>query len=551
MPEYQILLLPRPDYWNWVRAVRDYVMAFGMAITGDADHAGRYMAPQQTVSVVDAPNGYLGHPVHGEVIPWLQAHFPETRLDPLPAKTPAELQALLAARIALNDRYGYEAQPLALRWPTDFAVITQPFGANPAIYRRYGLPGHEGVDVRAPTKANVYACAEGTVFEVHDGHGRHPYGRHVRIQHRDGYQTVYAHFNRSLVRVNQVVRMGERLGLADSTGNSTGSHLHLTLKRIGATAAGLTRYPKDILDPTPYLIRPGKGGVAKELPALPASTYPWPAQKCLVGVHGRMDGALTEGDIAAARAARVEAVKLLSSATEANITQLRAINQEIFILVRLDGDLGTRAVTAEEFVDSIQSDVQRLYRMGIRHFEVHHEPNLSSQGCERTWMDGGGFGRWFLEVVGRLRQRFPDAKLGFPGLAPGGSVDGLRQDALVFLQQADPAALAADWIGVHCCWTRAEEMASPSGGKAYEAVRQHHPSKLLMITEYSNTASGVDARIKGQQYVEYVRMLRDEPGVGAAFCVALSASRGYDSEVWRYEDGRLNEIPALMGGRPT
>jgi murein DD-endopeptidase MepM/ murein hydrolase activator NlpD len=218
MPEYQILLLPRPDYWNWVRAARDYVMAFGMAITGDADHAGRYMAPSQTISVVDAPNGYLGHPVHGEVVPWLRGRFPEIRLDPLNAKTPAELEAVLARRIAVNDRYGWEAQPLALRWPTDYGVVTQAFGANPAIYRRYGLPGHEGVDVRAPTNANIYASAEGTVFEVHDGHGRHPYGRHVRIQHRDGYQTVYAHLNRPLVRVNQLVRMGERIGLADSTG---------------------------------------------------------------------------------------------------------------------------------------------------------------------------------------------------------------------------------------------------------------------------------------------------------------------------------------------
>ena len=104
MPEYQILLLPRPDYWNWVRAVRDYVMAFGVAITGDADNSGRHMAPSQTISVVDAPNAYLGHPVHGEVIPWLNAHFPEVRLDPLAVRTPAELQALLPKRNADSHR---------------------------------------------------------------------------------------------------------------------------------------------------------------------------------------------------------------------------------------------------------------------------------------------------------------------------------------------------------------------------------------------------------------------------------------------------------------
>ncbi len=549
MAEYQILLLPRPDYWNWVRAARDYVMAFGVAITGDADNAGRYMSPSQTISVVDAPNAYLGHPVHGAVIPWLNSHYPEARLDPLSAKTPAELQALLAVRIAVNDRYGRETYPFALRWPTDYAVITQAFGANPAIYRRYGLPGHEGVDVRAPTNANVYACADGTVFEVHDGHGRHLYGRHVRIQHRDGYQTVYAHLNRPLVSLNQVVGMGARVGLADSTGNSTGSHLHLTLKQIGATAAGLTRYPKDILDPTPYLVWPGQAGMAKGLPALPASTYPWPEKKCLVGAHGRMDGPLTEADLRAARSARLEAVLLPVTAPDSDVMQLRSINSEMFILVRLVGDFGARAVPANEFVEGVQADLQRHYRMGIRYFEIHHEPNLGSQGCERTWMDGGGFGRWFQEVLARLRQRFPDAKFGFPGLAPGPSVDGLRQDALGFLQQADSAALASDWIGVNCHWSRPEDMLSHQGGKFYEAIRHRHPGKLLMVSEYSNLAAEVNSRTKGQQYVEYARLLREEPGVGAAFCVALSAARGYESEVWRYEDGRLSDIPALMGGR--
>src|SRR4030067_3402050 len=222
MPESQILLLPRPDYWNWVRAVRDYVMAFGVAITGDADNAGRHMAPSQTISVVDAPNAYLGHTVSVEVAPWLNAHFPEVRKDPLAVRTPAELQALLAMRIAVNDRYGREAFPFALRWPTDYAVITQAFGAHPAIYRRYGLPGHEGVDVRAPMNANVDACADGTGFDVHAGHGRHPYGRHVRVQHRDGYQTVYAHLKRPLVSVNQVLGMGARVGLAGFNGNSPG-----------------------------------------------------------------------------------------------------------------------------------------------------------------------------------------------------------------------------------------------------------------------------------------------------------------------------------------
>ena len=41
--------------------------------------------------------------------------------------------------------------------------------------------------------------------------------------------------------------------LGGSTGNSTGPHLHLTLKKEGATECGETDYPYDIIDPTPFL----------------------------------------------------------------------------------------------------------------------------------------------------------------------------------------------------------------------------------------------------------------------------------------------------------
>jgi len=42
------------------------------------------------------------------------------------------------------------------------------------------------------------------------------------------------------VRVGQTVKAGQRIGLADNTGNSFGDHLHLTLKKIGAKTG---KYP--------------------------------------------------------------------------------------------------------------------------------------------------------------------------------------------------------------------------------------------------------------------------------------------------------------------
>jgi hypothetical protein len=136
-------------------------------------------------------------------------------------------------------------------WPTEYLVITQHFAANPRNYAQFGLPGHDGVDIRAPSGSKVFAVAPGEVFRVHDKPTGHNYGIHVRIMHQDGYKTIYGHLQKVFVRTGQIVEAGTILGLADNTGNSYGSHLHLTLKKIGAQ---VDNWPYNIIDPTPFLL---------------------------------------------------------------------------------------------------------------------------------------------------------------------------------------------------------------------------------------------------------------------------------------------------------
>jgi Peptidase family M23 len=151
-------------------------------------------------------------------------------------------------------------------YPTASHKINQHFLNNPDFYKQFGIEGHEGLDLFAPTGAEIYACADGEVYMVHRGASDHNYGIHVRIQHihEDGvFKTIYAHFQTALVKEGDKVRAGDVIGLADSTGNSTGSHLHLTLKRDGATALGESTFiskegrrvnvGNDIIDPTPFL----------------------------------------------------------------------------------------------------------------------------------------------------------------------------------------------------------------------------------------------------------------------------------------------------------
>ena len=136
-------------------------------------------------------------------------------------------------------------------WPTEFRHITQYFGANPHNYAQFGLPGHEGIDIRAPTGSRVFAVAAGTVIRIHPTAHGHNYGIHVRIEHQDGYKTIYGHLESTNVREGQLVEAGEMIGLADNTGNSFGSHLHLTLKRKGVHNKP---WPREIIDPLPFLL---------------------------------------------------------------------------------------------------------------------------------------------------------------------------------------------------------------------------------------------------------------------------------------------------------
>lgn len=135
-------------------------------------------------------------------------------------------------------------------WPTDYVHVTQVFGANADYYGQWGLPGHEGVDIRAPKGSPIYAVAGGTVYLATGDSGN--YGIQVRIEHRGGYRSVYAHLSSKTVANGDRVEAGEIIGYAGDTGNilSGGSHLHLTLKLDGDHAPG---YPGNIIDPMPFV----------------------------------------------------------------------------------------------------------------------------------------------------------------------------------------------------------------------------------------------------------------------------------------------------------
>ena len=223
---------------------------------------------------------------------------------------------------------------------------------------------------------------------------------------------------------------------------------------------------------------------------------------------------------------------------------------DLFLLVRLFADFQDgRVVPAEQFAEWQKRDMEQLYIKGLRHFEVHNEPNLNLEGFGACWRNGNEFEDWFLQVIEILRPLFPDARFGFPGCSPGEKIHGRRQDIWSFLEECETAIAESDWLGVHCYWTDEESMYSREGGLGFLEYQRRWPDRLLFITEFSNPSPQVDMHAKGRQYLEYYRLLRQSAGIGAAFSFVLSASAGFPHEAWRREDGEMTVIPGIIGSR--
>lgn len=547
-----IMLLPSQAYWEWVSAVQDFVYKFDINLTPDPHSAGRHFYPGQTITIVAPEDGY---PEYAPIEAWFTEHYPQANLDLIAAPAPASLRVILEERIHNGDPLGgrssraqiwqrdwFAAAPIQLHWPTDYVHITQPFGVHPEIYAYWGLPGHEGIDIRAPLNSKVYACADGEVYDVHDRvNDGHPYGRHLRILHAQGYRTVYAHLSKVLVKKGQKVKARDAIGLADSTGNSSGAHLHLTLKRDGATEGGYTHFPKDVVDPTPFLIFPGQ--------TRSAADYPWPLARCLAGLNAHPDGLFSEADFEIIQGTNMEALKLSPKTSLAHIGRLKQLNPTLFLMTGLHLPLSGETVSAPEWVARLRALVQRHYSAGVRYFELHRAPNLQREGFFSAWASAADFARWWLDAADLLKAEFPEAKLGFPGLSPGGQVEGLRLDARVFLEGAESALLEADWLGVHCYWISEEEMGQADKGAFYRLMRRNFPEKMLFITEFGNVNALTNPTIIGRELARFYGSVRQEAGLGAALAQILASSGPFANLAWRTSNGAPSPIVAEVANR--
>lgn len=122
-----------------------------------------------------------------------------------------------------------ERDAMPSRAPVAGSYITSGYGGRADPFGG-GSQFHKGIDFDARTGDTVMAVADGVVSfsGVRSG-----YGNVVEVDHGNGFVTRYAHNSRNTVRVGDLVRVGQEIAKAGSTGRSTGAHVHFEVWENG------------------------------------------------------------------------------------------------------------------------------------------------------------------------------------------------------------------------------------------------------------------------------------------------------------------------------
>lgn len=108
-------------------------------------------------------------------------------------------------------------------------TITSSYGTR--VHPIFGTRKmHSGIDLKAYYE-NVYAVMDGIVTAV--GWDLRGGGNYIKIRHFNRFETAYLHLSEIYYRTGEFVKAGFILGRSGNTGNSTGPHLHFSVKEFG------------------------------------------------------------------------------------------------------------------------------------------------------------------------------------------------------------------------------------------------------------------------------------------------------------------------------
>lgn len=206
---------------------------------GDAQVKVEPVLPKPNAS----PKGGQGGPLVEFMMPMDTAEL-DDQVEELLRLVEQRTDFLTAVESTLIDK-----QATARRMPTVLPVNAS-WNASAFGWRQDPFTGqramHEGVDFAGAVGTPIVAAAGGVVIAAE----MHPqYGNLVEVDHGNDYSTRYAHCDKILVSLGQVIKRGQKIATLGTTGRSTGPHLHFEVRYRGVAQ-----------NPTRFLQRAGKGG---------------------------------------------------------------------------------------------------------------------------------------------------------------------------------------------------------------------------------------------------------------------------------------------------
>lgn len=102
-------------------------------------------------------------------------------------------------------------------YPLPNAKVISPYG---------GKRRHSGVDLKTRPNDEIVAAFDGVVTASGPYYG---YGNCIRVKHAFGFETLYSHQSKNLVKKGEKVKAGQVIGLTGRTGRATTEHLHFEM----------------------------------------------------------------------------------------------------------------------------------------------------------------------------------------------------------------------------------------------------------------------------------------------------------------------------------
>ena len=212
-------------------------------LMADRYKACRQYAPTDHLHWIEGikKGGYATDPRYVATIEGVIRKYGLEKYDQM-ALTGAPQQTVPAA--IQQGRYSF---PLACD-PTDGSLtVTSPYGHRQAP-KAGASTNHMGLDIRANYVPVLATEDNGVVLSAkNEGKG----GNVIRVEYAraDGskYQTAYMHLSEMKVKEGDRVSAGQAIGMSGNTGNSTGPHLHFSVKKVGTDGRS------EQIDPSVYL----------------------------------------------------------------------------------------------------------------------------------------------------------------------------------------------------------------------------------------------------------------------------------------------------------